>query len=91
MKPKIQAILAVLFIASFVKSFKYSSNGYDIVFILIVAGLFMAYEFITEQATKNELAKVKQEIDLKFKQQEEQLEVVRNNTSKMALGLGYKR
>jgi hypothetical protein len=91
MKSKIQVVLAILFISSFIKSFKYQTNGYDIVFIILVAILYLAYEFITEQITKKELSKLKEDVSTKLKQQDEVLDVIKSNTSKMSLGMSYKR
>lgn len=91
MKLKTQAVLALLFLASFVKSFKFSSNGYDIVFIILVSVLYLAQEFISEQKTKDDLKKLTEHIDTRLNQQDEQIESVKNNTSKMALGMGIKR
>lgn len=91
MKQKIQLSLAVLFIASFVKSFKFNSNGYDIVFIILLACIFLAYEFITEQATKKQLEDLRNEVLEKNDKQEKELEAIKNHTSKMALTMGYRK
>lgn len=91
MKLKTQAVLAILFLASFIKSFKFSSNGYDIVFIILVSILYLAQEYISEEKTKSDLKKLTEHIDTRLNQQDEQIESVKNNTSKMALGMGIKR
>lgn len=91
MKIKIQLVLGFLFLATFIKSFKYSSNAFDIVFIILVTGIYLAHEFITEQKTKSDLDILTKELNTRLNLQDEELERIRNNTSKMALSAGIRR
>lgn len=91
MKLKTQVVLGLLFLSSFIKSFKFQSNGYDIVFIILITILYALQEFLTEQRTKKELEKLTMDIDARFKLQDEEIERAKSGASKMALMTGFKR
>lgn len=91
MKLKTQAVLGLLFLASFVKSFKFQSNGYDIVFIILITTIYLAQEFITEQKTKKELEKLTNGFNERMNLQDEKIDRANNVASKNALALGLKR
>jgi len=91
MKLKTQIVLSILFLSSFIKSFIYSSNLYDIVFIILVSVLYLSQEYIKEKSSKIDLETLTANIDLRLKLQDEELERIKNNTSKMALTAGIRR
>ena len=91
MKLKTQCVLGLLFLASFIKSFKFESNGYDVAFIILVTLVYLAQEFITEQETKKELVNLTKGIDERLKIQDEKIKRASNTASKNALALGLKR
>lgn len=91
MKLKTQVVLGLLFLASFLKSFKFESNGYDIVFIILVTVLYLAHEFITEQETKKELEILTKGFDERLNLQDEKIERASNVASKTAMAVGFKR
>jgi hypothetical protein len=91
MKNKTQAVLGLLFIISFIKSFKYSMTAYDTVFIILITVTYLSKYYITEQSTKQELKKLTEDIDLKLKLQDEEIERAKNISSKAALAFGVKR
>lgn len=91
MKLKTQVVLGLLFLASFIKSFKFQSNGYDIVFIILVTALYALQEFLTEQKTKKELEKLTIDINTRLNLQDEEIDRAKNSASKAALMTGFKR
>jgi hypothetical protein len=91
MKLKVQLVLGFLFLATFAKSFKYSSNSFDVVFIILITIVYLAHEFITEQKTKSDLDILTKDINTRLNLQDEELERIKNNTSKMALSAGIRR
>jgi len=91
MKLKTQVVLGILFLLSFIKSFKYSSNLYDVVFIIVLSILYIAQQHFTEKSDKKDLEKLTADINTRLNQQDEALESIRSNTSKMALSVGMRR
>lgn len=91
MKIKTQAVLGILFLSSFIKSFKYSSNAYDVVFIILIATLYLSYDFIIQKNAKADFDKLTADIDLKLKHVDEEMERVKNSASKVAMMTGFKR
>lgn len=91
MKLKTQVVLGILFLSSFIKSFIYSSNSYDVVFIILITTVYLSQEYIKEKSSKIDLETLTAGIELRLKHQDEELERVKNNTSKMALTAGIRR
>lgn len=91
MKFKTQAVLGLLFLASFIKSFKYSPTFYDAVFIILVSILYISKDYLLEKSSKQDIEKLTADINTRLNLQDEELERIRNNTSKMAMASGFKR
>jgi hypothetical protein len=91
MKLKTQVVLGLLFLSSFLKSFKFESNGYDIVFVILVTIVYLAQEFITEQSTKKELVNLTKGFDERLNLQDEKIDRASNTASKTAMAVGFKR
>lgn len=91
MKHKAQSIAAALFLLSFIKSFKYSSNSYDIVFILICACIYLVYEFLSDTKLKRQVEKLTIDIDNKFKEVEKEVKDTKGYVSTMSLGSTFQR
>jgi len=91
MKTKAQLVVAVLFLLSFIKSFKYSSNAYDVVFILICASIYLVYELITEKALKERVDKLASETESKFTEITKEVKEAKNYVSTMSLGSTFNR
>lgn len=91
MKLKTQVVLGILFLLSFIKSFMYSSNFYDVVFIIVLSILYISQQHFTEKSDKKDLEKLTADINTRLNQQDEALESIRSNTSKMALSVGMRR
>lgn len=91
MKNKTQAVLGLLFLISFIKSFKFSMTAYDVVFIILLAIIYLSRDLLTDNKTKKDLEVLKNEIDLKFKLQDEEIERAKNTASKNAIAMGFKR
>lgn len=91
MKFKTQAVLGLLFLSSFLKSFKYNITIYDSVFIILITIVYLAQDFLTEQKTKKDLEKLTIDLDLKLKLQDEEIERTKSIASKNALAIGFKR
>jgi len=91
MKNKAQVIAAVLFLLSFIKSFKYSSNGYDIVFILICACIYCLHEILTENELKQDIQKLTVDTDNHFKEVEKEMKDTKSYVSTISLGNTFKR
>lgn len=89
MKHKAQVIAAVLFLLSFIKSFKYSSNAYDIVFILICAGIYCLYELLSKNKIEQDIQKLTIDIDSKFKEVEKEMKDTKSYVSTISLGHTY--
>lgn len=89
MKHKAQIFAAVLFLLSFIKSFKYSSNGYDIVFILVCACIYLVYEFLSEAKLKQQLDKLTIDNNTRFEEMDKNLTDTKGYVSKMSLGSTY--
>lgn len=91
MKNKTQVVLGLLFIISFIKSFKYSMTAYDTVFIILITLVYLSKYYITEQKTKQEIEKLTKDIDLRLKLQDEEIERAKNISSKAALAFGVRK
>lgn len=91
MKHKSQIVVSVLFLLSFIKSFYYSSNMYDIVFIIICCCIYCIYELITEHKLKEQVNKLTTDTDFKFKEVEKEMKDTKNYVSGISLGNTYKR
>jgi hypothetical protein len=91
MKNITDKVLGILFLISFLKSFKYSSNSYDIVFIIMITITYISNRYIKEKNSKDELDKLTSTIDTKLNLQNEEIERIKNNTSKMAVANGLRR
>lgn len=91
MKLKAQITVSVLFILSFIKSFKYPSNSYDIVFILVCASIYIAYELITDHKMKSQVSKLITDTESKFKEVEKEVKDTKNYVSSMSIGSAFNR
>jgi uncharacterized membrane protein len=91
MKHRAQIVAALFFLLSFIKSFKYSSNGYDIVFILICACIYLVYEFLTDHKLKQQVDKLTVEMEDKFKANEKDMKDTKTYVSSISLGSTFKR
>lgn len=91
MKSKAQLTVAVLFLLSFIKSFKYSSNGYDIVFIVLCASIYLVYELITERELKQQVNKLTLDTDNHFKEVEKEMKETKHYMSTVSLASTFKR
>jgi hypothetical protein len=91
MKQKAQTIAAVLFLLSFIKSFKYSSNSYDIVFIILCVGIYCLYEFLSEKDLRNKVDKLTLDTEAKFKEVEKEVKDTKSYVSGISLGQTYRK
>jgi uncharacterized membrane protein len=91
MKNKAQVIAAVLFLLSFIKSFKYSSNGYDIVFIILCACIYCLYEILSENKLKQDIQKLTIDTENQFKEVEKEMKDTKHYVSTISLSNTYKR
>jgi len=91
MKLKTQAVLGLLFLASFIKSFKFQPSIYDAVFIILITILYLSKDYLTEKSGKADMEKLTAELNTRLNLQDEELERIRNNTSKMALTSGFRK
>ena len=91
MKKIAQTTAAVLFLLSFIKSFKYSSNAYDVVFIILCACIYLVYEVLSEKKLHDEVTKLTVDVDTKFKYVEKDLKDTKNYVSSMSIGSTFKR
>ena len=91
MKHRVQIFVSVLFLLSFIKSFKYSSNAYDIVFILVCACIYSIYEFLSDSKLKQQVDKLTLDTESKFKVTEKELKETKNYVSTMSLGSTFQR
>jgi len=91
MKSKAQIVVAILFLLSFIKSFKYSGNAYDIVFILICAGIYTLYELISENKLKEQVGKLTMDTDNRFKETEKEMKDTKNYVSSISLGQTFRK
>ena len=91
MKKLAQSIAAVLFLLSFIKSFKFQMNAYDIVFILICACIYLVYEFLTEKKIKDDLQKLTEDTEKRFKEVEKETKDTKNYVSGISMSATYKR
>ena len=91
MKHRAQIIAALLFLLSFIKSFKYSSNAYDIVFILVCAGIYSLYELLSENKLKQDIQKLTVDTDNHFKEVEKEMKDTKHYVSTISIGSTFKR
>jgi len=91
MKFKTQAVLGLLFLASFIKSFLFSPSIYDSVFIILITIVYLSKDYFTEKSSKIDLEKLTADMNTRLNVQDEELERIRNNTSKMALTSGFRK
>lgn len=91
MKLKTQVVLGLLFLASFIKSFKFAPTLYDAVFIILITILYISRDILKEKSEKLDFEKLTADITTRLNQQDEKLERIGNNTSKMALSNGIRR
>lgn len=91
MKKKAQITVAVLFLLSFIKSFFYSSNAYDIVFILSCLGIYLSYEYIQDRMITQKIEELKKETEEKFKVIEKEQKDTKQYVSSVSAGIGFKR
>jgi hypothetical protein len=91
MKLKTQSVLGILFLLSFIKSFKYSMTIYDSVMIILITIAYISRDYLTEQSTKKELEKLTKDINTRLNLQDEEIERAKNSASKSAAALGFKR
>lgn len=91
MKIKTQVVIGLLFLASFIKSFKYAPTFYDAIFIVVLLVVYLSRDFITEQKIKQDIKKLTEDVDLRLKHQDEEIERAKNVSSKAALAMGVRR
>lgn len=91
MKSKAQIISAILFVLSFIKSFSYSNNVYDIFFILICASVYLVYEFIINNKTKKQLEDLIQDNEKRFNNLDKEMKETKGYVSTMSLSSTYNR
>lgn len=92
MKTKILLpILGTLLLLSFIKSFFYPSNSYDVVFITVLTALYTIQQYFCIQKDKDNTVKLTEALNLRLNAQDEQIENIRNNTSRLALSAGMRR
>lgn len=91
MKKIAQSTVAVLFLLSFIKSFKYSSNLYDIVFIVLCACIYLVYEVLSDKELKQVVDKLTIEMNTKFKEMEKDAKDTKNYVSSMSIGSTFQR
>jgi uncharacterized membrane protein len=91
MKTKAQLTVAVLFLLSFIKSFKYSSNLYDVVFILVCACIYLVYEFISNKKIQEQVSKLAIDTEERFKGLDKEVRETKNYVSTMSLGQTYRK
>lgn len=91
MKFKTQAVLGLLFLASFIKSFLFLPSIYDSVFIILITIVYLSKDYFTEKSSKIDLEKLTADMNTRLNVQDEELERIRNNTSKMALTSGFRK
>jgi uncharacterized membrane protein len=89
MKHKAQVIAAVLFLLSFIKSFKYSSNAYDIVFIILCACIYTLYEILSKNKLEADIQKLTIDTDNHFKEVEKEMKDTKSYVSTISLGHTY--
>lgn len=91
MKKIAQRTSAILFLLSFIKSFKYTSNTYDIVFIVLCVTVYLAYEFISDTKLKLAVEKLTIDTEAKFKEVEKDARDTKGYVSTMSIGTAFKR
>lgn len=91
MKHKAQIIAALLILASFVKSFKYSSNGYDIVFLLACTSIYLVYEFLADSQIRKDITKLTEETTKRFEATDKEVKEAKSYVSTMSLGSTYNK
>ena len=91
MKHKAQLVAASLILISFIKSFKYSSNAYDIVFILVCAIIYLVYEFINDTKLKQQVDKLALDTEERFKSTDKEMKETKGYVSTMSLGTTFNR
>ena len=91
MKSKAQLVSSILILATFIKSFKYPSNSFDIIFILVCASIYLVYEFITERELKAQVDKLTVDTANKIKEVEKEVKDTKNYMTAASLGNVYKR
>lgn len=91
MKSKAQLASSILILATFIKSFKYPSNSFDIIFILVCAGIFLVYEFISDSKVKVQLDKLTVDTEDRFKLVDKEVRETKGYVSTMSLGNAFNR
>lgn len=91
MKQRAQLVAAVLFLLSFIKSFKYSSNAYDVIFIILCASIYLVYEFITESSVKASVNKLASETESKLNDLAKEVKETKNYVSTISLGSAFRK
>lgn len=91
MKHKAQLVAASLLLISFIKSFKYPSNAYDIVFILVCASIYLVYEFLSNTKLKQQVDKLALDTDERFKSTDKEMKETKGYVSTMSLGSTFNR
>ena len=91
MKAKAQIISSILILLSFIKSFKYPSNSYDIFFILICASIFLVYEFLNDTKLKERVDKLDLDTTERFIEVNKEMKDTKGYVSTMSLGSTYNR
>lgn len=85
MKHKAQYVVAILFLISFIKSFKFQASIYDVIFILICAIIYLVYEFIADHKVKQDLIKLSEDTSNKFKTIEKEMQDTKSYVSTVSL------
>ena len=91
MKSKAQVIAAVLFLLSFIKSFKYSSNLYDVVFIILCACIYCLYEIITDKELKRQVEKLTVDTNKQIEDIHKDMKDTKSYVSTISLGHTYNK
>ena len=91
MKHKAQLVATSLLLISFIKSFKYPSNSYDIVFILVCASIYLVYEFLSNTKLKQQVDKLALDTDERFKSTDKEMKETKGYVSTMSLGSTFNR
>lgn len=91
MKQKAQSIVAILFVLSFIKSFKYSSNTFDVVFIILCSIIYLAYEYIQDRKVLDRIESIRKETDDKLELIKKEQEQTKHYVSSISTSVGFRR
>lgn len=91
MKNKTQAVLGLLFLSSFTKSFFIPPQTYDVVTILVIATIYGIKEYLNSKVTITDVQKLTDVYEERLKLQDEEIEKVKNSASRMSLAAGVRR